>query len=49
MMIVARLLLCLFVLLSASTQSAWAENWPARPIRFIVSQAAGELPTSFAG
>jgi tripartite-type tricarboxylate transporter receptor subunit TctC len=44
MMNIARLLFCFFVLLSASAQSARAENWPARPIRFIVSQAAGGTP-----
>ena len=41
---VARLLFCFVILLSAGAPSARAENWPARPIRFIVSQAAGGTP-----
>jgi tripartite-type tricarboxylate transporter receptor subunit TctC len=41
---VARLLFCILVFSSVLTQSTWAQNWPARPIRFIVSQAAGGTP-----
>ena len=44
MMDITRWLFCLAVVLSAGAQSAAAENWPARPIRFIVSQAAGGTP-----
>ena len=41
---IARLLVFLLLLSSAGTQSTWAANWPARPIRFIVSFAAGATP-----
>ena len=41
---ITRLLFCLLVLSSALIKSTWAESWPSRPIRFIVSQAAGGTP-----
>jgi tripartite-type tricarboxylate transporter receptor subunit TctC len=41
---ITRLLFALLVLSTALTQFASAQNWPARPIRFIVSQAAGGTP-----
>src|SRR5271165_4808316 len=41
---ITRLLFSLLVFSSALTQFGWAQNWPARPIRFIVSQAAGGTP-----
>jgi len=44
MKIITRLLFPLLLLSPALTQSAWARNWPARPIRFVVSQAAGGTP-----
>ena len=44
MKIITRLLFPLLLLSPALTQSAWAQNWPARPIRFVVSQAAGGTP-----
>lgn len=36
--------LCLIVLSALLAQSARADDWPDRPIRFIVSQAAGGTP-----
>src|SRR5271166_2099416 len=44
MMVVTRLLFSLSVFSSVLTQSAWSQDWPTRPIRFIVSQAAGGTP-----
>src|SRR5271169_6917863 len=41
---ITRLLLSLLAFLLIFTQSTWAQNWPTRPIRFIVSQAAGGTP-----
>ncbi len=41
---ITRLLFPLLVLSSAFAASGWAQNWPTRPIRFIVSQAAGGTP-----
>ena len=39
-----RLSFALLVFTAIFTESTWAQNWPARPIRFIVSQAAGGTP-----
>jgi tripartite-type tricarboxylate transporter receptor subunit TctC len=39
-----RLLLLSFFLYPIFSQIAFAQSWPARPIRFIVSQAAGGTP-----
>ncbi|MGZ5882316.1 MAG: Bug family tripartite tricarboxylate transporter substrate binding protein, partial [Xanthobacteraceae bacterium] len=36
-------LACALALLTAAEQAA-AQSWPARPIKFIVSQAAGGTP-----
>jgi len=41
---IARLLFCLLVFSLVLTASTWAESWPVRPIRFIVSFAAGGTP-----
>jgi tripartite-type tricarboxylate transporter receptor subunit TctC len=38
------LLCALYVLAFAFPSSAGAQNWPNRPIRFVVSQAAGGTP-----
>ena len=40
----ARILILWLVLLPVLTRPASAQNWPARPIRFIVSFAAGGTP-----
>ncbi len=39
-----RLAFSFFVLLVVFTHPAWPQNWPVRPIRFIVSFAAGSTP-----
>ena len=45
MTIIARLLCCLSVLFLIPVELIWADNnWPVRPIRFIVSFAAGSTP-----
>ncbi len=41
---ISRLLFSFLVFFSVFAQSTWAQNWPVRPIRFIVSQAAGGTP-----
>jgi len=41
---VTRLLFSLLIFSAVLNQSAWAQNWPTRSIRFIVSQAAGGTP-----
>ena len=41
---IARLLCCLCGFLLVLIGSTWAETWPVRPIRFIVSFAAGGTP-----
>ena len=44
MVAIARLIFCSLIALSTSTDSTWAQKWPTRPVRFIVSQAAGGTP-----
>jgi tripartite-type tricarboxylate transporter receptor subunit TctC len=43
-MAMTRLLFLLLTFCSVFADSTWAQNWPVRPIRFIVSQAAGGTP-----
>jgi len=44
MNIIGRVLFLMSALSLAATQSSWSANWPDRPIRFIVSFAAGSTP-----
>jgi len=44
MKIIGRVLFLISVLSLAATPPSWAANWPDRPIRFIVSFAAGATP-----
>jgi tripartite-type tricarboxylate transporter receptor subunit TctC len=39
-----RLLCCLSAFLLLLAEPAWSENWPVRPVRFVVSFAAGSTP-----
>ena len=39
-----RLLLCALSLFSAAASPAAAQDWPARPVKFVVSQPPGTSP-----